>query len=167
MSDVTAFNIFYWESYDINGVDFNQYIRQNAKDIDANAVLNFIENSNQQLLCEVDDISVFLLYYPNSYFLVGGRGHWSYAVNKNLFSDESDSSSDSGSPVSVGGNDSKLAIYNLRVTKKIKNNNNKYYQKSSSSKATKKHKRTIKINNGKEYKNGNKKGNKKTIKYTR
>ena len=133
ISDVSVFDIFYWDYYDINGVPFTDYIKQDAKDIDAKKVLNFIENSSQQLSCDVDDISVFLLYYPGSYFLVGGRGHWSYAVNTNLLSLPHDSSK--------GGGEGGVHKYNIRVTKKIKNK----YHKKSSSKSTKKHKRTKKM----------------------
>ena len=124
---------------------FTDYVRGDVEDIDANEVLNFIEKSNQQLSCGVDDISVFLHYYPSSYFLVGGTGHWSYAVNENLFDDKSDSGSEG---YSEGG----YHKYNPRVTKKIKNK----YHKKSSSKPTKKHKRTKKMKN--------RKGKKKTIK---
>ena len=154
ISDVSVFNIFYWDYYDINGVVFTEYIRGDADDIDANEVLNFIENSSQQLLCGVNDISVFLLYYPSSYFLVGGRGHWSYAVNKKLLvpgSGEEDSEGESEG--SKGGGEEGDHKYNPRVTKKIKNK----YHKKSSSKATKKHKRTKKMKN--------RKGKKKTIKH--
>ena len=146
ISDVSVFNVFYWDDYRINDVMFTDYIKGDAKDIDAKEVLNFIENSSQQLSCGVDDISVFLLYYPSSYFLVGGTGHWSYAVNKNLLVDESHSG---GKGYSEGG----YHKYNPRVTKKIKNK----YHKKSSSKPTKKHKRTKKMKN--------RKGKKKTIKY--
>ena len=81
--------------------------------------------------------------------MVGGRGHWVYAVNEGLLKKES------AGAVAValsGGN----ASYNLRTTKKIKN---KYYKKgsSSSSKTTKKHKKTRRANK-------NKKLIKKTIK---
>ena len=107
------------------------------------------------------------MYYPNSYFLVGGRGHWSYATNteligarKSINSSVSSSVLSSSSSSSVGGADSKPAVYNLRVTKKIKKNHNKYsYNKSSSSKTTRKHKITRKGNNHKHNKR-----NKKTIK---
>jgi nicotinic acid mononucleotide adenylyltransferase len=155
ISDVTIFNIFYWDHYHIDGVDFNEYIRQPESGINMESVLRFIEDSNQRLSCTVDDISAFVLYYPNSYFLVGGRGHWSYAVNETLIS--GDSTSDDGSASSsirVGGNNK----YNIRFTKKVKN---KYYQKSSSVKGTKKRKMTKKHMKSKEYK----KGNKKTIKH--
>ena len=145
ISDVSVFNVFYWDDYRINDVMFTDYVRGDVEDIDANEVLNFIEKSNQQLSCGVDDISVFLLYYPSSYFLVGGTGHWSYAVNENLFDDKSDSGSEG---YSEGG----YHKYNPRVTKKIKNK----YHKKSSSKPTKKHKRTKKMKN--------RKGKKKTIK---
>ena len=149
ISDVSVFNIFYWDHYDINGVDFIEYIRPGAMGINAIEVLHFIENSSQQLSCGVDDISVFLLYYPSSYFLVGGRGHWSYAVNKNLLVDE-------GTKVySRGGSEGSVHKYNPRVTKKIRNK----YHKKSSSKLTKKHKRTKKMKN--------RKGKKKTIKHGR
>ena len=148
ISDVSVFNVFYWDYYDINGVLFTDYIKGDAKDIDAKKVLNFIENSSQQLSCGVDDISVFLLYHPSSYFLVGGTGHWSYAVNKNLLVDESHSG---GKGYSEGG----YHKYNPRVTKKIKNK----YHKKSSSKSTKKHKRTKKMKN--------RKGKKRTIKHNR
>ena len=97
------------------------------------------------------------MYYPNSYFLVGGTGHWSYATNTDLIGARKSINS---SVSSVGGADSKPAVYNLRVTKKIKKNHNKYsYNKSSSSKTTRKHKITRKGNNHKHNKR-----NKKTIK---
>jgi hypothetical protein len=141
---------------------FTDYIRGDVEDIDENDVLNFIEKSNQQLSCGVDDISVFLLYYPSSYFLVGGTGHWSYAVNENLFDDKSDSGSEGtevggkgGSEGSEGGGEEGVHKYIPRVTKKIKNK----YHKKSSSKSTKKHKRTKKMKN--------RKGKKKTIKHGR
>lgn len=166
ISDVSVFNVFYWDDYRINDVMFTDYIRGDVEDIDENDVLNFIEKSNQQLSCGVDDISVFLLYYPSSYFLVGGRGHWSYAVNKNLFDDESDSGSEGtevGTEVggkgysegSEGGGEGGHYKYNPRVTKKIKNK----YHKKSSSKSTKKYKRTKKMKN--------RKGKKKSIKHGR
>ena len=81
--------------------------------------------------------------------MVGGRGHWVYAVNEGLLKNES---ADAGAVALSGGN----ASYNLRTTKKIKN---KYYKKgsSSSSKTTKKHKKTRRANK-------NKKRIKKTIK---
>ena len=165
MSDVAIYNIFYWEYYDINGINFVDYFKQDRANIDMNKVLKFLEQSSNQVSYDVDTVSVFLMYYPNSYFLVGGTGHWSYAINMDLIGGISDDSSVSG--ISVGGTDSKLVVYNLRVTKKIKKNDNKYYKKSSSSKTTKKHKRTRKGNkNKKKNKNKNKKKNKKTIKYT-
>jgi nicotinic acid mononucleotide adenylyltransferase len=166
ISDVSVFNVFYWDDYRINDVMFTDYVKGDADDIDAKKVLNFIEKSNQQLLCGVDDISVFLLYYPSSYFLVGGRGHWSYAVNKKLLVKKSGSGveSDSGSEGtklggggggegSEGGGEGGHYKYNPRVTKKIKNK----YHKKSSSKSTKKHKRTKKMKN--------RKGKKRTIKH--
>ena len=161
ISDVSVFNVFYWDYYDINGVLFTDYIKGDAKDIDAKKVLNFIENSSQQLSCGVDDISVFLLYHPSSYFLVGGTGHWSYAVNMNLFDDKSDSGDESGSGDEGtevgggGGGEGGYHKYNPVVTKKIKNK----YHKKSSSKSTKKHKRTKKMKN--------RKGKKRTIKHNR
>jgi hypothetical protein len=161
MSDVSMFNVFYWDSYEINGMNFVDYIRQtDANRIDVNAVLKFLYDSNQQLSCDVDEISVFLMYYPSSYFLVGGRGHWSYAINKDLIGRSDSGTSVGGDGGGGGGGDSKIATHNLRVTKKIKKNDNKYYNKSSSSKTTRKHKITRKGNN-------NKKRNKKTIKYNR
>ena len=165
VSDVTVFNIFYWQRYDIGGVDFNQYILQEDKTkIKIESVLRFIYESSQQISCSVDDISAFMLYYPNSYFLVGGRGHWSYAVNEKLIPGYSTSGDDSAgssdtesvvSAVSLGGNNK----YNTRFTKKVKN---KCYRKSSAVKGTKKRKMTKKHMKSKEYK----KGNKKTIKHT-
>jgi hypothetical protein len=155
ISDVSVFNVFYWDYYDINGVPFTDYIKGDAKDIDAKEVLDFIENSSQQLSCGVDDISVFLLYYPSSYFLVGGTGHWSYAVNMNLFDDKSDSGGQGTEVGGGGGGEGGYHKYNPRVTKKIRN---KYHRKSSS-KSTKKHKRTKKMKN--------RKGKKKTIKHGR
>ena len=163
ISDVTVFNVFYWKYYQIGEMNFVDYLKQDESAIDVKAVLNFLYDSNEQLSCELDDISVFLMYYPNSYFLVGGTGHWSYAINMDLFSSKSDDSSVPVTPISrisVGGDYSKLVTHNIRVTKKIKKNDNKYHNKSSSSKTTRKHKITRKGNK-------NKKRNKKTIKYNR
>jgi hypothetical protein len=95
----------------------------------------------------LDNISNFIVNYPYSYFLVGGRGHWSYAVNEKLLFDDVEG-------IGGGGNNK----YNIRVTKKVKN---KYYQKSSTVKGTKKRKMTKKHMKSKEYK----KGKKKTIKH--
>ena len=172
MSDVTVFNIFYWKYYQIGEMNFVDYLKQDKSAIDVKAVLNFLSDSNEQLSCDLDDISVFLMYYPNSYFLVGGRGHWSYAINTELIGvrksiDSSGSSSGSVTPegaIKVGGSSSKPSVNNVRVTKKIKKNDNKNINnnnKSSSSKTTRKHKITRK---GNKHSNHNKK-NKKTIKY--
>jgi hypothetical protein len=160
MSDVTTFNVFYWKYYQIGGIDFDKYLKQDESAIDIRAVLNFLSDSNEQLSCDLEDISIFLMYYPNSYFLVGGRGHWSYAINTELIGARKSIDS---SVSSVGGSDSKQAVYNVRVTKKIKKNNNNNKSSSSSSKKTRKHKITRKRN---KHNNHNKK-NKKTIKYNR
>jgi hypothetical protein len=158
ISDISIFNVFYWEYYDIDGMNFVEYLKQDPLSINMNAVLKFLEESNQQMSCNLNDISVFLMYYPTSYFLVGGRGHWTYAINMNLIGNDG---SESESEVSAGGDYSKRATYNLRVTKKIKKNDNKYYNNSSLSKTTRKHKITRKSNKH----NKHNKRNKKTIKY--
>ena len=143
----------------IDGVNFEEYISQkDEKKINVQRVINFLANDNNQLLYDTNATSVFLLRYPTSYFLVGGRGHWSYAVNKSLIENK-----DAVAVALSGGN----ASYNLRTTKKIKN---KYYKKgsSSSSKTTKKHKKTRRANKNKDNKgnNDNKLQNKKRIKKT-
>ena len=126
---------------------FSKYIDQHdSKSKDMEKVLKFIYDSSNQALYKLVEISNFILKYPKSYFLVGGRGHWTYAVNEKIF--------DTVTGVEVGGNNK----YNIRFTKKVKN---KYYQKSSSVKGTKKRKMTKKHMKSKEYK----KGNKKTIKH--
>jgi hypothetical protein len=110
--------------------------------------------------------------------LVGGRGHWTYAVNKGLLTNESvrpgagasasddesdDAGDDAGASDDAGALSGGNAPYKVRTTKKIKN---KYYRKgslpsssssSSSLKTTKKHKKTRRMNK-------NKKRIKKTIK---
>ena len=147
ISHITTFNIFYWTTYMINNEHFKDYIKkENVNKID---VVNFLENNNLQESYDFDKTSAFLLLYPTSYFLVGGRGHWSYAVNTSLLTDDSHN----------GGANKKLETYKLKTTKKVKN---KYYQKSSAKKGTKKRKMTKKHMKSKEYK----KGKKKTIKHT-
>jgi hypothetical protein len=96
--------------------------------------------------------------------LVGGRGHWVYAVNEGLLKNES-ADAGAGRVIALSGGN---ASYNLRTTKKIKN---KYYKKGSSSsslKTTKKHKKTRRANKNKDNKgnNDNKLQNKKRIKKT-
>ena len=160
ISATTEFNIFFWNTYSINDMLFKDYVDKdkNVKEIDIQRVINFLDNNNNQLLYGTNATSVFLLRYPTSYFLVGGTGHWSYAVNKSLIENK-----DAGAVARSGGN----ASYNLRTTKKIKN---KYYKKgsSSSSKTTKKHKKTRRANKNKDNKgnNDNKLQNKKRIKKT-
>ena len=159
ISDVTVFNIFDWESYTIDGDTFEKYIsEEDDKKINVQRVIDFLINKNRQYSYNTAETSKFLLDKPTSYFLVGGRGHWVYAVNEGLLKNESSGAGAGvGAGVGVGavapsgGN----ASYNVRTTKKIKN---KYYKKeSSSSKTTKKHKNTRRMNK-------NKKRIKKTIK---
>jgi hypothetical protein len=175
VSDNNVFNIFYWDSYMIDGVKFEDYISQeDDKKINVNGVIDFLIDQNRQYSYLTAETSKFLLNHPSSYLLVGGRGHWTYAVNKGLLTNESvrpgagasedvseDTSDDEGDPWGAialsGGN----APYKVRTTKKIKN---KYYKKellpsssSSSLKTTKKHKKTRRMNK-------NKKRIKKTIK---
>jgi hypothetical protein len=173
VSDNTVFNIFYWDSYMIDDVKFEDYISQEDDNkINVKGVIDFLINQNRQYSYLTAETSKFLLNHPSSYLLVGGRGHWTYAVNKGLLTNESvrpgasedasdDASDDAGAIALSGGN----APYKVRTTKKIKN---KYYKKellpsssssssSSSLKTTKKHKKTRRMNK-------NKKRIKKTIK---
>jgi hypothetical protein len=176
VSDNTVFNIFYWDSYMIDSVKFEDYISQeDDKKINVQGVIDFLINQNRQYSYLTAETSKFLLNHPSSYLLVGGRGHWTYAVNKGLLTNESvrpgasddesegalsgasdDAGASSGAIALSGGN----APYKVRTTKKIKN---KYYKKgslpssSSSLKTTKKHKKTRRMNK-------NKKRIKKTIK---
>ena len=168
VSAVTEFNIFYWDSYTIDGVIFKDYINQEGeKEIDVKKVINFLDESNIQNVYNSAQTSVFLLQHPTSYFLVGGRGHWSYAVNRSLLtygSADDGSGEKEGEEFGGGGPDKKVTTYNLKFTKKIKN---KYYKKgslSSSSKTTKKHKKTRRANKNKDNILKNKKRIKKTIK---
>ena len=82
ITDMSSFNVFYWDRYEIDGDDFDKYIIRPDADVDK--ILAFLSESSIQAVLDVEEISIFLLYYPNSYFLVGGRGHWSYAINENL-----------------------------------------------------------------------------------
>jgi hypothetical protein len=155
ISDITVFNIFDWESYMIDGDTFEKYISQeDGKKINVQGVIDFLIEENIQHSYNTDETSKFLLDKPGSYFLVGGRGHWVYAVNEGLLKNESaDAGAGSVAVALSGGNPS----YSVRTTKKIKN---KYYKKGSSSsslKTTKKHKKTRRANK-------NKKRIKKTIK---
>jgi hypothetical protein len=171
ISNITVFNIFDWETYSIedksgNHVLFKEYIKKSEDEIREDGiqgVINFLIEKNRQYSYNTAETSKFLLDKPTSYFLVGGRGHWVYAVNEGLLKNES---ADAGAVALSGGN----ASYNLRTTKKIKN---KYYKKgsSSSSKTTKKHKKTRRANKNNDNKdnkgnNDNKLQNKKRIKKT-
>jgi hypothetical protein len=145
ISDVTTFNVLHCKDYNIDNTDFSTYI--NNSNPDKEKVLKFINDYHTMEFYSLDNISNFIVNYPYSYFLVGGRGHWSYAVNEKLLFDDVEG-------IGGGGNNK----YNIRVTKKVKN---KYYQKSSTVKGTKKRKMTKKHMKSKEYK----KGKKKTIKH--
>jgi hypothetical protein len=148
ISDVSQFIIYNWKTYTIRGEHLKDYIKKS--EINKSEIINFLINQNDLLIYNVDETSRFLLSHLTSYFLVGGRGHWSYAVNRNLLRSDSHGGG--------GGGNNKLETYKLKTTKKIKN---KYYQKSSAKKGTKKRKMTKKHMKSKEYK----KGNKKTIKH--
>jgi len=153
ISDIAVFNIFDWETYSIEDkggiqVLFKEYIKKGKDEIGEDGiqgVIDFLITKDIQHSYDIDDTFVFLFDHPSSYFLVGGRGHWIYAVNEGLLKNESaDARAGAGAVALSGGN----ASYNLRTTKKIKN---KYYKKgslpsSSSSKTTKKHKKTRRVN---------------------
>jgi hypothetical protein len=146
VSDNNVFNIFYWDSYMIDDVKFEDYISQeDDKKINVNGVIDFLIHQNRQYSYLTAETSKFLLNHPSSYLLVGGRGHWTYAVNKGLLKNESvrpgasddasegddeseGASDDAGAPsgaIAVSGGN---APYKVRTTKKIKN---KYYKKGS------------------------------------
>jgi hypothetical protein len=168
VSDNTVFNIFDWNTYSIkdeSGADvlFTDYIKRSEDEIGEGGikrVIDFLIDQNRQYSYDTAETSNFLLNHPSSYFLVGGRGHWTYAVNEGLLTDES-ARPGAGASASVGAPSGGNASYKVRTTKKIKN---KYYKKeslpsssSSSLKTTKKHKKTRRMNK-------NKKRIKKTIK---
>ena len=175
ISDITVFNIFDWETYSIkdkggNQVLFKEYIKKSKDEIGEDGiqgVIDFLIEKNIQHSYDTAQTSKFLLNKPGSYFLVGGRGHWVYAVNEGLLKNESADAGAGAVAVALSGGN---ASYNLRTTKKIKN---KYYKKvsSSSSKTTKKHKKTRRANKNNDNKdnkgnNDNKLQNKKRIKKT-
>jgi hypothetical protein len=163
ISDITVFNIFDWNTYFIkdksgNQVSFKDYIEKDKDEINVQGVIDFLINQNRQYSYDTTQTSNFLLNHPSSYFLVGGRGHWVYAVNESLLKKDgagASASAGAGAVVDAAPRSGGNASYNVRTTKKIKN---KYYKKeSSSSKTTKKHKKTRRMNK-------NKKRIKKTIK---
>jgi hypothetical protein len=174
-----VFNIFDWDTYSIEDksgkqVLFKEYIEKSKDEIGEDGiqrVIDFLITKDIQHSYDTAQTSKFLLDKPTSYFLVGGRGHWVYAVNEGLLKKES-AGAGAGAVALSGGN----ASYNLRTTKKIKN---KYYKKeslpssssSSSSKTTKKHKKTRRANKNNDNKdnkgnNDNKLQIKKRIKKT-
>jgi len=185
ISGVNSFNLFYWDTYNINSTDgtngtpFLEYLRNVTPETtkrDANAVIQFLSFHSNQFSYDIETTSDFLLNYPHSYFLIGGMGHWTYAVNENLIKgasgasgEESASSAsyDSGEEdhaLGGGGNNNKISTYTPRFTKKRKN---RYYKKdteTSLQKTTKKHKKTRRANKDKYNILKNKKHIKKTIK---
>jgi hypothetical protein len=186
ISGVNSFNLFYWDTYNINSTDgtpFLEYLRNvtpETTERDANVVIQFLSFHSNQFLYDIKTTSDFLLNYPHSYFLIGGMGHWTYAVNENLIKDASgasgasDEESASGASSASGedghvlggggGNNNKISTYTPRFTKKRKN---KYYKKdaqTSLQKTTKKHKKTRRANKNKDNIVKNKKHIKKTIK---
>ena len=158
ISEVTNFNIFYWDTYNINSTPFLNYIRPDTVERNATAVIDFLDVHNIQQSYGLDLTSDFLIRYPHSYFLIGGRGHWTYAVNVNLLD------SNDGTELGGGESDKKILTHTPRFTKKRKN---RYYKKdteTSLQKTTKKHKKTRRANKNKDNILKNKKHIKKTIK---
>jgi nicotinic acid mononucleotide adenylyltransferase/O-acetyl-ADP-ribose deacetylase (regulator of RNase III) len=179
ISGVNSFNLFYWDTYNINSTDgtngtpFLEYLRNvtpETTERDANAVIQFLSFHSNQFSYDIKTTSDFLLNYPHSYFLIGGMGHWTYAVNENLIkgaSGASGASGEEGHALGGGGNNNKISTYTPRFTKKRKN---RYYKKDTETllqKTTKKHKKTRRANKNKDNKDNilkNKKHIKKTIK---
>jgi hypothetical protein len=161
ISEVTNFNIFYWDTYNINSTPFLEYLRNVTPETTvtrATAVINFLDVHNIQQSYGLDLTSDFLVNYLYSYFLIGGRGHWTYAVNVNLLN------TGEGTELGGGGIDKKILTHTPRFTKKIKNKYYKKYAETSLQKTTKKHKKTRRANKNKDNIVKNKKYIKKTIK---
>ena len=94
---VIGYELSNWDTYDINidggDIDFVEYV-SSAGNKSKDAVLTFL---NEKFSLEVyyqgyrdnrgDNMQVFrefLTQHPQTYFLIGGRGHWSYGINEGL-----------------------------------------------------------------------------------
>jgi hypothetical protein len=76
---VIGYELCYWDNYDIP-----------IAEGDADNVLNFLSSKFSEHIYLTDDrenmreFQKFLTQHPQTYFLIGGRGHWSYGINERL-----------------------------------------------------------------------------------
>ena len=78
IEDVTRFDIIWFENYRPNGQRFIEYVRDPATS--ARMIVDFLAMNARRQPQEIGDTIEFLIGHPNSYIIVGGRGHWSYAL---------------------------------------------------------------------------------------
>ena len=82
IEDVTRFDIIWFENYRPNGQRFIEYVRDPATS--ARMIVDFLATNARRQPCDIDQTIDFLTDHPTSYIIVGGRGHWSYALPRRI-----------------------------------------------------------------------------------
>jgi hypothetical protein len=78
VEDVTRFDAIWFQNYRPNGQQFIEYVRNPATT--PRMIVDFFADNARRQPYEIDETIQFLIEHPNSYIIVGGRGHWSYAL---------------------------------------------------------------------------------------
>jgi len=78
VEDVTRFDAIWFVNYRPNGQQFIEYVRNPATT--PRMIVDFLDMNTRRQPYEIDQTIQFLIEHPNSYIIVGGRGHWSYAL---------------------------------------------------------------------------------------
>mgnify|MGYP003344908794 CR=1 FL=1 len=102
LQDISTYNIYFNELHNFHRKNNKSYTYSvSVKDIITNTneikmlfsrinepqgVLNFLRNKYSGDVLGIEEVSEYLLKHSNSFLLLGGRGHWSYAINEKILS---------------------------------------------------------------------------------
>jgi hypothetical protein len=78
VEEVTRFDIIWFNNYRPNGQRFIDYV--NDPSTTDRMIVDFLANNARRQPHDIGDTIDFLMNHPNSYIIIGGRGHWSYAL---------------------------------------------------------------------------------------
>jgi uncharacterized protein (DUF1810 family) len=78
VEDIRNFDIIWFQNYKPGGRNFIQYV--NDPSTTDRMIVDFLANNASRQPHDIGDTIDFLMNHPNSYIIIGGRGHWSYAL---------------------------------------------------------------------------------------
>jgi hypothetical protein len=78
VEDVRNFDIIWFDDYSPNGQKFVDYV--NDPTTNARMIVDFLAENARRHPHDIGTTIDFLMTHPNSYIIIGGRGHWSYAL---------------------------------------------------------------------------------------